>query len=312
MTISVVPEAFLESPREYSLLPFWFWNDDLCEQELARQMGEFEAHGVHGFVIHARVGLPRSIGWMSPRMLELMRFVVEEAARRDMRVVLYDEGMYPSGSSSGQVVADDARFACRGLAALQLPDNAPPTLAADEKLVAMIRRHDGQTLGIIDRPARSIIRGLHYIGEGPEEETPPAADILNPDAVACFIRLVYDRYAQELGEHFGRTIIGVFTDEPGLLGRDPEGGWSPGTVGVPEVESVNGVAPGTTGILEHVNRILGYDFTPHLPCLWFDDEPEAARRRAEYHRAVGERLAETYYRPLSQWAEDHGVALMGH
>ena len=44
--------------------------------------------------------------------------------------------------------------------------------------------------------------------------------------------------------------------------------------------------PGTTGILAHVNRILGYDFTPHLPALWHDDEPDAADHRANYHQAL--------------------------
>ena len=47
---------------EFSLCPFWFWNDDLSEQEIARQIEDFQAHGVHGFLIHPRAGLPRSIG----------------------------------------------------------------------------------------------------------------------------------------------------------------------------------------------------------------------------------------------------------
>ena len=42
---------------------------------------------------------------MSPRMIHAMHVAIDEAARRKMYVVLYDEGMYPSGSSSGQVVA---------------------------------------------------------------------------------------------------------------------------------------------------------------------------------------------------------------
>ena len=69
----------------------------------AAQIGDFEAHGVYGFVIHPRIGLPRDIGWMSPKMLRLMKLAVEEARRRKMYVILYDEGMYPSGSASGQV-----------------------------------------------------------------------------------------------------------------------------------------------------------------------------------------------------------------
>lgn len=78
---------FYNPPREFSLLPFWFWNDELSETEILRQIADFEAHGVFGFVIHPRVGLPRSIGWMSERMLHFMR-VAEELQLRDYTMLL--------------------------------------------------------------------------------------------------------------------------------------------------------------------------------------------------------------------------------
>src|SRR4051794_30988782 len=104
---ALVQASLLSPPRLSSLFPFWFWNDELTEAEILRQNADFDAHGVYGLVIHPRVGLPRSIGWMSQAMLRFMDIAVAEARRRDMKVILYDEGMYPSGSSSGQVVATD-------------------------------------------------------------------------------------------------------------------------------------------------------------------------------------------------------------
>ena len=290
------PQALPDPPREYSLAPFWFWNDDLDEVELLRQIADFESHGVYGFVIHPRVGLPRDIGWMSDRMMHLMRVAVDEARRRDMFVILYDEGMYPSGSSSGQVAATDPAYRCRCLSRIELDGATPPPLAPDQTLVAIVTRHNGRRIAVIDRPVDAVIRGLHYIGEGPEEDEPPAADLLNPDAVATFIHLVYDRYAEVLGADFGTTIRAIFTDEPGLLGRPRE----------------RDVVPGTTGILTHVRRFLGYDFTPHLPALWYDDEPDAQRYREDYQRALDHRLERTYYRQLHDWCETHGIALTGH
>jgi hypothetical protein len=213
-----------------------------------------------------------------------------------MFVILYDEGMYPSGASSGQVVAANPAFRCRGLAKLDLSDDREPTLSMDANLIAVVRRVNGARLAVIDRPVDSVIRGLHYIGAGPAEDEPSAADLLNPAAVAEFIRLVYDRFAAHFGAHFGTTIPAIFTDEPSPLGRCRE----------------RGIAPGTTGILAEVNRILGYDFAPHLPALWYDDEPDAPRYRADYELAITKRLEETYYAPLSAWCEAHGVALTGH
>lgn len=283
-------------PREFSVTPFWFWNDDLDEAELRRQIADFEAHSVYGFVIHPRVGLPRHLSWMSDRLLHFYSVAIEAAQQKSMHVVLYDEGMYPSGSSGGQVVAENPAFQCRCLAKIDLAPGQEPVLAHDQNLIAIVERANGARIAVIDRRADSYIRGLHYIGAGPAEDEPPAADLLNPAAVQCFIHCVYDKFAERFGRYFGPTIVGIFTDEPNLLGRCRE----------------QHVRPGTTGIMAHVNRILGYDFTPHLAALWFDDEPQAELRRDEYLRAVNLRLEETWYARLQHWCREHSLPLMGH
>ena len=318
-----LPREWAEPPAEFSQAPFWFWNDALDEGEIARQMADFRAHGVYAFVIHARAGLPRSIGWLSDAMIRYMRFAIEEAARRRMWVILYDEGMYPSGSSSGQVVAENSAYRTRALFAVDLDEARPGTevrgirigsdgkveLREGQNLVAEVRRKkNGHRIAVVDRAAskgRSVIRGLHFLEDDPprranhrevRENSPPGADILNPEAVECFIRLVYQRYYDEFGGHFGKTVRAIFTDEPSLLARGAE----------------RGAVAGTTGIIEHVNSFLGYDFTEHLPALWYGDEPDASKRRADYNRALRARLEETFYQPISRWCERHGVALTGH
>jgi len=314
---------WMNPPAEFSMCPFWFWNDELSEQEIIRQISDFKSHGVYGFLIHPRAGLPKSIGWMSENMIKFMRIAIEEAAKRSMWVLLYDEGMYPSGSSSGQVVKENKAFRTRGLFAIDLDEvepgtekynirigaNGEPELIRGQNLVAIIKRkRNGHRIAVIDRAIRdgySIIRGLHFLEDDPArranhkevpENTPPAADILNPEAVACFIRLVYKRYYDEFKEHFGKTIHAIFTDEPSFMAKRSE----------------RGAVPGTTDILEHVNRFLGYDFTPYLPALWYKDEPDADRYRSDYSRALQARLEETFYKQISQWCDSHGIALCGH
>jgi hypothetical protein len=66
------------------------------------------------------------------------------------------------------------------------------------------------------------------------------------------------------------------------------------------------------GVYGFLNRILGYDFKPHLADLWYEDHPESRQRRAQYHRAISLCLEENYYRRLSQWCAQHGLALTGH
>ena len=307
--------------REFSQVPFWFWNDALSMKEIARQIDDFAMHGVYAFVIHPRAGLPRQTGWMSEELLNFMRYAIDYATGRGMWVVLYDEAMYPSGSSGGQVVAGNPAYACRGLVQVDLTTSLPGEtvqtvtvdangvrLAANQTLVAEVtRQSDGHRIAVIDTPVGSHIRGVHFVDEDPPrrenhkevaEIHPPAADLLNPEAMQSFIRLVYQRFYDHFDLHFGKTIQAIFTDEPHLLGRG----------GLPGLDP----RPGTTGILEHVNAFLGYDFTPCLPALWCDAEPDARRYRKEYARAIRNRLQETYYKPISDWCEAHRVALTGH
>ncbi len=125
-----LPPEWDDPPVEFSLAPFWFLNDDLRADEIARQLAAFQAHGVAAVVLHPRVGLPRQMGWMSDSLLAMLRFAIEEAARRGMWVMLYDEGMYPSGSASGQVVAENPVYQCRGLERIEIADDAEIALAS--------------------------------------------------------------------------------------------------------------------------------------------------------------------------------------
>lgn len=298
--------TFANPGPDFSPAPFWFWNDDLRADRLLAQVAAFQARGVDAFVIHPRIGLHRRFGFMSDELLAMMRLVIDEAARRDMRVILYDEAMYPSGSAGGLVVAGNPAHACRGLV---MEDTAPAD--PDHHVLHTGTTRDGRPFWVVERPLLSAIRGAHFTdGHGDErvpgegwmqrrapEDRPPATDLLNPEAVAGFIRIVYQKYHDAFGDHFGTTIPAIFTDEPYVMGR-----FSP----------LPSPRPGTTGILEHVNAFLGYDFAPHLPALWFDDEPAAARHRADYARAIRHRLGETYYRQLGEWCSEHGVALTGH
>jgi hypothetical protein len=294
-----LPNGLLSPPGEFSVMPFWFWNDELNENEIIRQISDFDAHGVSGFVIHPRIGLPDSIKWMSPRLISLMRIAIKEASKRKMLVILYDEGMYPSGSSSGQVVERNPAHAARGLAKVDLKQGEELQMPAGAKLITVIDRSNGSRAAIIERPTGGNIRGLHYIGEGsgkPREETPPAGDILNPEAVSSFIELVYDRYANEFREYFGNTIMGIFTDEPDPLGRG----------------AMRGMHPGNEKLLTQINSILGYDFKPFLGDLWFTDGKDYLKHRSDYDRAINICLEENYYKRLSKWCSQHGIYLMGH
>ena len=264
--------------REFSPIPFWFLNGNLNHEEIRAQLRDFCSHGVYGVVLHPRIGLPKEIGYLSSDFFSYIRTAVEEADSLGMSVVLYDEGMYPSGSANGQVVNGHPELASLGLAMADVP------LPGDE-----IVAHTEEGF-LVARPSGGTIRGIHWGEDDGEPCAPPSADILNPEAVRRFIELTHEAYYRELGEYFGKTVIGFFTDEPCILGRN-----------------IQGMFPWTRGFASVLEK-AGVDLA-QLTALFHGEENQDTRL---YQKMLSGREHEVYYRSLSGWCEAHGISLMGH
>ena len=111
--------------------------------KLSVKLKDFEKHGVYGFVIHPRMGLPIGMDFLDTGMLSMMRVAIEEAERYNMKVILYDEGSYPSGSCEGQVVARNPDHAARGLDRIVLKPGEAPKLEKNWNLVAIVEPPEG-------------------------------------------------------------------------------------------------------------------------------------------------------------------------
>ncbi len=268
-----------DPPREFSPIPFWFLNDGFEDAEIIRQLEEFNKKGVHGVVLHPRIGVPESIEYLSDTYMRYMKTAIETAARLDMKIVLYDEAMYPSGSAHGLVVKENPKFASQGLF---LSDSAE-----EGRLIA--ETPHGKYL--IQKPTGGRIRGIHFGEDDGEANAPMASDLLSAEAVETFIKLTHERYYQWFAPYFGNTVIGFFTDEPALLGR----------IGNPRCHAWTW---GFENVIEEAGGSL-----PLLEGLFTGEENETV---ALYKKLVFQRECENYYRHLSEWCIAHGIALMGH
>lgn len=277
-----------EADSEFTPVPFWFWNDDLKETEIKRQMTEMKDKGVDAFVIHPRLGLTDNIGYLTKEYFHFVRYAVELAGKMDMKVVLYDEAMYPSGSCHGEVVKKNPGFASKGLMC-----SKAPVIDEDAELIA---EDDAGKLYYYMVPSGGTIRGVFPGEDDGEKNAPKSTDLLNKDAVRSFIELTHEKYFNELREYFGNTIIAFFTDEPNILGRNAQGGliaWSDGVYD--EFLKAGGNASSL--------RFL------------FDKEAageDADKARRIYENIIYHRMSENYYGQLSEWCSLHNISLMGH
>lgn len=278
MDIKELLEQIKNPPKEFTPVPFWFFNDSFDKERIRRQLEDYADKGVSALVLHPRIGIPREIPYLSEAYFEVVRYVVETAAQLDMKIVLYDEGMYPSGSAHGMVAAADPGYAAQGIMITQEP--------GQDQVIALLS--EGRYL--VKRATKGTIRGIHFGEDDGEKEAPAAADILNPEAVKLFIHLTHDRYYEELKSYFGSTVIGFFTDEPCALGRNADAfrEWAEGME--QEIREEGG----------HLEELEGL----------FTGEENATT--AIYRRLIKRHLRENFYGALSRWCEEHSIWLMGH
>ena len=279
MGISTIMENLEHPPMEFTPIPFWFYNDAPDKEKIKKQLTDYVEKGVNGIVLHPRIGIPKSLKYLSEEYFHVVKYIVETAANLNMKVVLYDEGMYPSGSAHGQVVATNPSFASKGV---QLLEEKP------EQGEIITQFPDGKYL-VYDY-TQGTIRGIHFGEDDGEVGAPASADILNPEAVERFIHLTHDRYYEALSEYFGNTIIAFFTDEPCALGRNAGQfrEWLPG------LEKEIMAAGGRLEDLEAIFNQNKNDTT------------------VIYCKLIKKHLRENFYAKLSCWCEEHGISLMGH
>ncbi|MBD2868582.1 hypothetical protein IDH41_08330 [Paenibacillus sp. IB182493] len=298
-------------------------------EEIVRQIQDFHAKEISGFVIHPRMGLPRSMPYLSDAYFDLVEAAVAEAARLGMSVILYDEAMYPSGAAGGLVAGRNPGYASRGLKLVEYPcgqdggriqletgdgDRIVSVQAArkitetaidpdsvalldfDQGIAEFVPPDDGNwsVLLFAETDSKGTIRGIHRGQDDGEPGAPRAADLLNPDAVDTFISLTHDRYYKRLKDYFGTTVIAMFTDEPDLLGR----------------RHLRGLKPWTRGFLDEF--VSGGNRERDLPALWFEAGEGTRACRDRYESAIRSRLSRTYYKRLADWCESHGIGLTGH
>jgi hypothetical protein len=290
-----VERTFHSPGSEWRGAPFWSWNDDLDPEEIRWQVREMKRAGLGGFFMHNRIGLVTP--YMSEKWMECIGAAVDEARKQDMQAWLYDEDRWPSGFGGGLVVKRDADFAMKYLELV-------PRGGTGEYRFAV--RREGQEvqsyrqLGPEEEPGPTEELQEFRVGVAPPASwfnDEPYADNMNPRSVGTFIEICYEPYRKRFAQEFGKTIPGIFTDEPNISSLH----------GVPSGERV-----AWTGRLPvEFQRRRGYDLMERLPGL-FSGSPASFRTRHDFWRTVTELFAEAYCKQLGEWCEKNGLELTGH
>lgn len=108
-------------------------------------------------------------------------------------------------------------------------------------------------------------------------------DPCSREAVRTFLDTTHERYAKYLGERFGNGVLGMFSDEVGLLGRIP---WSP-------------------AVIKQFEEKNGYPLKQMLPALTDKNFPNAWKLRYDFFSAVNQVFVENYHKQVGDWCREH-------
>lgn len=311
------------------LIPL-FWQHHEPEDVLREEIDRMNEAGIGSFIVEARPH-PEYLqdGWWQD-----LHIIIDQAKKRDMRVWIFDDSAYPSGVADGIIERDYPHYCKRYLAQRHIDAMGPLPDASflikhfigkEEELVAVIsaERTDGEdalnpdSLTDITEFVRNGIlywdvpQGDHRIfvlvktRDGGEAHTRSYVNPLSKEAVRCFIDLIYEAHAQKIGNEFGKTVAGFFTDEP-RFGNDAS---YQSSVGTPKA-----VLPWSDDLLEELSRHpqgLG-SFRKYLPLLWYPADTVEADVRYVYMDVVSRRFSQCFIGQMGDWCADHGVELIGH
>ena len=318
-------ENFKSPSVEYRGKPFWSWNGELEGEELIRQARIMKDMGLGGFFMHSRSGLITE--YLGDEWFEYICSVADEAEKLGLEAWLYDEDRWPSGSAGGMVTRE-RKYSMKSLYIHEYDIDASPEIEGE--CVAMFVgevdginllsyiRVDGDDINNIGKAAEYIksisagegqIKVLHftviYNKSSSNYNGETYIDTMSYAATNRFIELTHEKYKEKCGDRLGKSIKGIFTDEP-HRGHCLDG-----------MTDIDGVRACpicyTDDIFEEFEKRYGYAPLPILPELFYRYKKElVAPIKLHYLDLSCNLFIERFAMPLNKWCEDHGITFTGH
>ncbi|MGC8794961.1 MAG: glycosyl hydrolase, partial [Bryobacteraceae bacterium] len=290
---SELRQQFANPAAAWRTAPFFVWNGEVNEADIDRFLEDYKAQGIGGIFIHPRPGLITQ--YLSERWFALVRYTVERARQLGMVVWLYDENSYPSGFAGGHVPAEmpEAWQDGQGLTMKKLSAVDP---AARGCTVLLEKRGDSFTE--TSAPAQAT-PGEFYCFE--RTWYPKSAwyggfsyvDLIKPGVTEKFIELTMRGYERTIGSELGKTVAGIFTDEPHI---NPPG---------------RNAIRWTPDLFEQFRKRWGYELKPHLVSL-FEETGDWRKIRHDYYALLLDLFIERWSLPWHRYTESHKLRWTGH
>lgn len=236
---------------------------------------------------------------------------------------IYDEYAYPSGSAGGLVLDAHPEHAARVLTCRRFMEDEEVTLkegASVFSCVALPQKSKGLDFSGAKDITDDVRKGgfafsasgnwtvfLFEIGLSDtwkgHNMSRRLLNVLDRNAVDCFIKTTHEKYAKELGPLLGQ-VDAFFTDEPQFGSAEA---W--GRTGRKEADQM---IQWTDELVSSFEAKNGYPLVSILPALFMDVGEDTAKYRYDFYEVQTDLMAENYFGRIQDWCRAHGTRSSGH
>ena len=297
-TYTEFKSLFADPPSDYRTAPLWDWNDKISEAGIDFHMKKFKEGGLGGVFIHPRPGLITE--YISEDWNHLFDYTVRKGKELGMKVWIYDENSYPSGFAGGHVPAQmpESYNHGTGLGCEKQELFKPDTAKYD----VILKLENNQFIDITATKDVYINKkGIFYLFKRTYGSKSywygnfPYVDLLQKGVTQKFIDITMKGYEKYDKDEFGKTLMGVFTDEPNL-----EAAMGPKTA-----------LRWTSDLFPEFEKRWGYDLRVNLPSI-VDQIGNWRKVRHDYYELLCEMFADRWTHTYSKYCEANGLKLTGH
>lgn len=303
---------FVTPPLQYKPRPLWFWNNVTVTPEgITEQMQNLRDKCGYGGLGILPFGANFKPKYLEDDYFKVYGVALENAKKLGMKLCLYDEYGFPSGSA-GAINGDEIPRFKNAFpdATIHRLDKLEETVTYPGEYARALPEGTLMSIVAMDSLTNKRIDLTNKVSEGRitwkvqpgtwkimifvcVTDGDPNVDYLDPDAVDKFIGMVHQQYYNRFKEYFGTTIDGIFYDEPTMY-RAAGRMWTP-------------------RFNEWFEEKYGYSPTIDYPALWYDigDDTQAARNSLFGFRT--ELYAKGFMKRIQDWCDTHGgITATGH
>ncbi len=293
-SIAYVKQQFANPGKEFGSAPLWVWNTKVTKEIIDSMLTGFKEQSFGGVFVHPRPGLITP--YLSAEWFSLWKYAMQKAKQLDLDIWIYDENSYPSGFAGGHVPA--SMPSSYNQAQMLYVEKVNKLPESSQYFIAIEKQSDGSYKLVTDK--NKTTTGEYLIYKKAFYYTSPwygnfsYVDLMVPGVTEKFLDITMrNGYEPVIGNEFGKTVKGIFSDEPNIESTDNKSiRWTP-------------------LLFPAFEKKWKYKLEEHLPSL-FEETGDWKKVRHNYYSVLLDLFIEYWSKPMYKYTNEKKLEWTGH